>query len=69
MMRCPKCRSTTLELIEVFEEIETRIVVNGVVSRGSSKEPGSILRTECCCENCSHTWVPRSATLDSLERD
>lgn len=66
-VRCPRCRSTSFELVETFEEIETRQVRNGAVSRQSDHTPGSLLSTECSCK-CGHSWVPRQSTLEALER-
>lgn len=67
-MRCPSCRSTSLFLIESYEEVETRTVRNGIVSRESDRWPGGLLRTECKCADCDHGWAPRQATLDTLDR-
>lgn len=68
LMRCPKCRSTTFDLVEVFEEIETRAVVDGVVSKESDHTPGSLIATSCECA-CGHKWTPRESSLDALERE
>ena len=64
-MRCPRCRSTTFLLIEIFEEEQTRTVVDGQASRECNRWPGGLLRTECRCTACEHAWLPRQATLDA----
>jgi len=49
-MRCPSCRSTTFQLIEVFEEIEIREVRASVVAKAAiDHQPGRLLRTSCQC--------------------
>lgn len=66
-MHCPRCRSMSFEMVETFEEFEYRSVSNGVISSTADRWPGSLLRTQCSCE-CGHSWTPRKATLDTLER-
>jgi hypothetical protein len=66
-VKCPSCGSTSFDLIETFEEIETRQVRNGAVLSESTHEAGSLLRSECHC-SCGHHWFPRRITLNALER-
>lgn len=67
-MRCPSCRSTTFALIETFEETETTVVEDGVIVGGRDRCPGALVHTECKCEACGHRWIPRRASLETLER-
>lgn len=68
VMQCPKCHSRSFQLHETFTQVETRDVVDGVVSKESSIWPDGLLRTDCECSDCNHQWVPRQATLNELER-
>lgn len=68
-MHCPKCRSMSFALLETFTEVEMRQVRNGVVSNESCHEVGTLLSTECSCDDCGHHWTPRRATLDTLHRE
>jgi len=67
-MRCPKCGSSSFDLTEVFEEVETREVVNGVVAKEAiDHQPGGLLSASCTCR-CGHHWTPRRASVEALER-
>lgn len=66
-MRCPKCKSTSFELSETFEETEIREVREGVASKERLDHfAGRVLGYSCEC-GCGHRWVPRNKSVDELE--
>ena len=66
MAKCPECHSTNVTVeqkkIEIDQETTSQLVLK------SWLEPGGILKnrkryrteTTCRCEDCGHTWQPRS---------
>jgi len=60
-VRCPKCRSKTLELIELLEATTTWEVRDGLLNRGSGYlEAGPVTHTEGHCFKCDHRWRLRN---------
>ena len=68
MAKCPECRSSNVTVekkkIEIDQDSTSQLVLR------SWLEPGAVLKnrkryrteTTCRCENCGHTWQPRTRT-------
>lgn len=60
-IKCPKCKSRSFYIHEVFEEIVTCEVVDGVLAFGAlDRDAGAILGLSCECRKCGHLWRPRN---------
>ncbi len=60
--RCPKCQSTNFRTMEVYEEIVTCSVQDGIFPKEADDHtPGRILGISCECDRCGHGWRPRGA--------
>jgi hypothetical protein len=60
--RCPRCRSTTLELTETIDAYTHWEVVDGRMNmKAGILEPGQPSSLTAICRRCSHQWSLRSA--------
>ncbi len=57
--KCPKCGSIDLLVVEICEEVGTWIQENGIIEHKGWFDAGSIVRLECSCLKCKHSWKPR----------
>lgn len=61
-LRCPKCRSRDMEIVEESEAVLCFEVRNGLLNRGAGMaEPGCITGVTANCLKCKHQWRPRKA--------
>ncbi len=61
-VRCPRCRSRSLQLHEVGEWTTSWEVRDGRLSRKEGyHEPGSYLYVWAECVSCRHSWKVRGA--------
>jgi len=60
-VRCPKCKSKDLRLIEVWEghTIQWEQVDGKFDRNAGSLEPGDAYKVEGKCKKCSHQWTIR----------
>jgi DNA-directed RNA polymerase subunit RPC12/RpoP len=59
-VRCPKCRSRDLVLVETGEWASTWTVRGGRLDRAAGfHEPACILRIDAQCTRCQHFWKLR----------
>lgn len=62
LLRCPKCKSRDLEIVETTEGLLCFRVVNGLLNRGAGMvESGGIVGLNANCLKCRHHWKPRKA--------
>lgn len=62
-VRCPKCQSADLSLIETGTWTSLFRVRDGKLDRSDgSHEPSSVDRLEGHCVRCGHRWKVRGAT-------
>lgn len=63
-IRCPQCRSISLELIELWKDhsIIWQQDDQGLISSKGILEPGNPYRVEAECRDCKHTWKVRRIT-------
>lgn len=66
MAKCPNCRSTNVTVeqkkIEIDQESTSHLVLRSWLQPGGILKNRKQYRTEttCRCEDCGHTWQPRS---------
>lgn len=61
-LRCPKCKSRNMTLIEISTWETTWEVTNGNFNlEDRIGNPGHIERVEATCNGCCHHWKPRGA--------
>ena len=69
-LRCPNCRSASLQLVETIEEHVIYDVVNGVMPQeATDHEAGSAIGLAAECAKCSHKWRPRATLLSEVLQD
>ena len=61
-IRCPRCKSRTLQLTETIEATTSWDVVNGALNmQGGIHEFGGAISLHATCCRCGHLWRPRGA--------
>jgi DNA-directed RNA polymerase subunit RPC12/RpoP len=61
-LRCPKCRSGNMFLVESATWDTEWTVVDGNFDRADGiSNPQSIDRLDASCRDCGHRWKPRGA--------
>lgn len=60
-LRCPRCRSRDLLLMEIGTWWTAFQVKNGSFDRKGYHEPGEIFRLVAECTGCGHEWKVRGA--------
>ena len=71
-VKCPKCGSKTLDLIEIWQNTITWRATDGWLDRQSgAMGDGFPQKVEGRCGLCNHGWTVRSASQidDTLEED
>ena len=69
---CPKCRSRSLVMTEIWETSIQWIVKDGWMEKaGGALNEGTPTCVEAKCQDCGHGWTARGASqiLDVLEDD
>jgi len=61
-LRCPKCKSSDLALVETGTWSSEWIVKDGRLDRADGNhEPESVDRLDAKCSKCGYLWKPRGA--------
>lgn len=61
-IRCPKCRSKDINLVETSSWTTEWAVTDGKFDRAAGyHEPMSVDRLDAKCHKCEYTWKPRGA--------
>jgi ssDNA-binding Zn-finger/Zn-ribbon topoisomerase 1 len=61
--KCPKCKSTDLNLVEVWEDSAIHWQqIDGKIERDNgSLEPGNAFKVQATCMKCKHWWTIKGA--------
>jgi hypothetical protein len=64
LLKCPKCKSKDLEVVELWEGhgIVFEQNAKGLVSPVGDLHPGDPYKVEARCLRCKHKWAIRKAT-------
>ena len=64
-VRCPKCKSRTLDFSETCNAIHEGKIVDGHIDHFfDNNEYGLITRIEFICCSCGYRWTGRKCTID-----
>lgn len=66
-VKCPKCGSHRVWLVEVIEAASEHLIIDGVWDQSyDNNEYGNAIRVDLRCDECGHAWTGRKGvTLDS----
>ena len=66
-MKCPKCGGKLLRVVEVIEASSEHIICNDtLMKRYDNNEYGNLIRIECHCLNCHHSWTSKKHNFDDM---
>lgn len=62
-IKCPKCKSNSIDVYETIEVTTLFEVTDGTMRRVPfSDEFGRFVRVDATCKKCGHSFIPRRVT-------